>query len=96
MAESDMKGRILMVLCQHNMKLVQFNLVNNKERALCCIVVSVFNLEFFFFVQKVAEDGGTPGEKKSSQQNKISTLENELELRFVQWPSRDPVTKRGV
>lgn len=36
--------------------------------------------------QKMIQDGGTPGEKKSKsqdQQKKISALENELELRFV-------------
>ena len=53
MAESDIKGRILMVLCQHNMKLVQFNFVNNKERALRCIAVSVFNLAFFSLFRKL-------------------------------------------
>ena len=42
-----------MVLCHHNMKLVQFNLVNSKERVLRCIVVSVFNLEFFSLFRKL-------------------------------------------
>ena len=36
--------------------------------------------------QKMIQDGGTQGEKKSKsqdQQKRISALENELELRFV-------------
>lgn len=73
---------------ERSMVLCFFSFVKRKS---CCIEgskgeVQKLNL-FYVCLQKMVQEGGTPGETKTKsveRQKKISTLENELELRFVQ------------
>lgn len=62
------------------------------KRKSCCIEgskgeVQKLNVLLVLCLQKMVQEGGTPGETKTKsveRQKKISTLETELELRFVQ------------